>query len=76
MTAKRWQQIDKVLQTAIERPENHRALLLHEACAGDEACELIRWMRAEADPAFGQTGVIGLGILFRLTRWRPASKLT
>ncbi len=37
MTPERWQQIDKVLQAALERPSTQRAAFLDEACAGDEA---------------------------------------
>jgi len=32
----RWPEIDKVLQAALERPENQRAGFLDEICAGDE----------------------------------------
>ncbi len=37
MTPERWQQIDRVLQAALERPEDQRAGFLDETCAGDEA---------------------------------------
>jgi len=37
MTPERWQQIDKVLQAALERPQDQRAGFLDKECAGDEA---------------------------------------
>ncbi len=37
MTPERWQQIDKVLQAALEHPQNQRADFLDEACVGDES---------------------------------------
>jgi eukaryotic-like serine/threonine-protein kinase len=36
MTPERWQQIDKLCQSALELEENRRAAFLEEACAGDE----------------------------------------
>jgi serine/threonine protein kinase len=37
MTPERWQQIDKLLEAALEYAPNERAAFLVEACAGDEA---------------------------------------
>ncbi len=36
MTPERWQQIDKLLEEALEREANERAAFLDQACAGDE----------------------------------------
>jgi eukaryotic-like serine/threonine-protein kinase len=36
MTPERWQQVDKLLQQALEREPSQRASFLDEACAGDE----------------------------------------
>ena len=36
MTRARWQQIDRVLQAALDRPEEQRAAFLDEACSGDD----------------------------------------
>ena len=36
MTRDRWQQIERVLQAALDRPEEQRAAFLDEACAGDD----------------------------------------
>lgn len=46
MTPERWQQIEEVLQAALDRPRPERASFLNEACSGDdqlqrEACSLI-----------------------------------
>jgi non-specific serine/threonine protein kinase len=43
MTPERWQQVDKVLQQALERPPSERADFLAEECAGDET------LRAEVE---------------------------
>jgi hypothetical protein len=40
MTPERWQQVEKLLQSVLEREESQRASFLKEACAGDE--ELLR----------------------------------
>ncbi len=37
MKPERWQQIDKLLEAALEREESQRAAFLEEACVGDEA---------------------------------------
>ncbi|MDA2938085.1 serine/threonine protein kinase [Acidobacteria bacterium AH-259-A15] len=37
MEPERWQQIDKLLEAALEREGSRRAAFLEEACAGDEA---------------------------------------
>jgi serine/threonine protein kinase/Tfp pilus assembly protein PilF len=37
MTPERWQQIDGVLQAALQRPQDQRAGFLDETCAGDES---------------------------------------
>jgi serine/threonine protein kinase/tetratricopeptide (TPR) repeat protein/TolB-like protein len=37
VTPERWQQIDKVLQAALERPQDQRTGFLDKECAGDEA---------------------------------------
>src|SRR5688572_18879958 len=36
MTPERWQQIDQLLEAALEREPKQRAAFLAEACAGDE----------------------------------------
>ena len=36
MTPERWQEIEAVLQGALDRPPPERASFLDEACAGDE----------------------------------------
>src|SRR6266498_685051 len=36
MTPERWQQVDRLLQGALERPPAERASFLNEACRGDE----------------------------------------
>jgi serine/threonine protein kinase len=36
MTPERWQQVEDVLQAALDRPPQERAAYLDEACAGDE----------------------------------------
>jgi hypothetical protein len=36
MTPERWQQVENVLQAALDRPPQERAAFLEEACAGDE----------------------------------------
>jgi serine/threonine protein kinase len=36
MTPERWQQIEEVLQAALDRPQAERALFVSEACSGDE----------------------------------------
>src|SRR5712692_8013366 len=35
MTPERWQQVEEVLQAALDRPEHERASFLNEACSGD-----------------------------------------
>src|SRR5258706_16000494 len=35
MTPERWQQIEKLFQSAIERPTDEREAFLDQACAGD-----------------------------------------
>ena len=37
MTPERWQQIDQLFHSALERAPQERALFITEACAGDEA---------------------------------------
>jgi len=37
MTPERWKQIEKLLQSALDRTPDQRAVFLDEACAGDEA---------------------------------------
>jgi serine/threonine protein kinase len=36
MTSERWQQVEKVLQAALDRPPHERASFLNEACSSDE----------------------------------------
>src|SRR2546428_6693868 len=36
MTPERWQQVDRLLEAALERPPAERAAFLKQACAGDE----------------------------------------
>src|SRR5256886_17002033 len=36
MTSERWQQVEEVLQAALDRPPHERASFLNEACSGDE----------------------------------------
>jgi eukaryotic-like serine/threonine-protein kinase len=43
MTPERWQQVDRTLQSALERSPAERAAYLAELCAGDEA------LRAEVE---------------------------
>jgi len=47
MTPARWQEIDKVLRAALERPQSQRAAFLDEACAGDQT------LRKEVDELIG-----------------------
>jgi len=51
MTPERWQQIDKVLQAALERPEDQRAGFLDEVCANDDA------LRNEVESLIGYHGL-------------------
>ena len=37
MKPERWQQIDKILEAALEREESERSAFLDEACAGDNS---------------------------------------
>ena len=37
MTPERWQQVEEVLQAALDRPPHERASFLNEACSEDEA---------------------------------------
>src|SRR2546423_2459363 len=37
MTPERWQQIDQLFHSALERAPQERALFITEACAGDQA---------------------------------------
>ena len=39
MDSDRWQQVDSLLQSALERPPKGRDAFLRSACAGDEALE-------------------------------------
>src|SRR5438067_184073 len=36
MTSERWQQVEEVLQAALDRPAHERSSFLNEACSGDE----------------------------------------
>src|SRR2546429_9940 len=36
MTSERWQQVEEVLQAALDRPPHERSSFLNEACSGDE----------------------------------------
>src|ERR1043166_1176513 len=36
MTSERWQQVEEVLQAALDRPPPERASFLNEACSGDD----------------------------------------
>ncbi len=36
MTPERWQQVEEVLQAALDRPQQDRAAFLNEACSGDD----------------------------------------
>ena len=36
MTPERWQQVEEVLQAALDRPPHERSSFLNEACSGDE----------------------------------------
>ena len=36
MTSQRWQQIEQLYQSALQREESQRATFLQQACAGDE----------------------------------------
>ena len=37
MNPKRWQQVEQLYQSALEREANHRAAFLAEACVGDDS---------------------------------------
>src|SRR5437588_3299292 len=39
MTSERWQQVEEVLQAALDRSPHERASFLNEACSGDEALQ-------------------------------------
>ena len=39
MKPERWQQIDKLLEAALEREEGERSAFLEKACAGDESLQ-------------------------------------
>jgi serine/threonine protein kinase len=39
MTPERWQRVEEVLQSALDRPRADRAAFLNEACAGDDELE-------------------------------------
>ncbi len=39
MDPERWQQIDRLYHSALEREESQRANFLEEACAGDESLQ-------------------------------------
>ncbi len=47
MDAAHWKQLDRLLQSVLERPVEHRDVYLHEICAGDEGLE--RELRALVD---------------------------
>jgi len=53
MTPERWQQIDKLLESALEQEPDRRAAFLEQVCAGDE--ELHREVEALLR-AYGQAG--------------------
>jgi eukaryotic-like serine/threonine-protein kinase len=56
MTSDRWQQIDQLLETALEREPSQRAAFLEQACEGDEALrrevEVLLTAHAQAGSAF------------------------
>src|SRR5579863_3206195 len=39
MDSDRWQEVDSLLQSVLERPPGERDAFLHDACAGDQALE-------------------------------------
>ena len=39
MNSERWEQVDRLLQAALERPAAARSEFLRQACAGDEVLE-------------------------------------
>jgi serine/threonine protein kinase/Tol biopolymer transport system component len=53
MTPARWQQIDQLLQAALERDPEHRAAFLAEACAGDDS------LRREVESLLGHEAQVG-----------------
>jgi serine/threonine protein kinase len=53
MTPERWQQVEEVLQAALDRPWQERASFLNEACSGDE--QLQREARSLID-AYDEAG--------------------
>ncbi len=54
MTPERWQQIDRLLQSALERPPAERTSFLNQACGGDAALKKeIESLLASADDADG-----------------------
>lgn len=51
MTPERWQQIEKILQTALDLPSNERADFLDKACADDELRREVESLLAREDSA-------------------------
>lgn len=54
MKSERWEQINDLFQSAVERPAEDRAAFLDEACRGDEAlCREVKSLIACYEPAEG-----------------------
>ena len=53
MTSERWQQVEEVLQAALDRPPQERAAFLEDACAGDDE---LRMEASSLIEAYGDAG--------------------
>ena len=53
MTPEQWQQVEEVLQAALDRPSHERAAFLNEVCAGDEQLKQEAASLAEAHDEAG-----------------------
>ena len=75
MTPERWQQIDKILELALERASSQRGAFLDQACAGDE--ELRREVESLLEVNIRADGFLGKPALEQvardLARDKPAS---
>lgn len=63
MQAERWQQIERLFHSALQRPPNERAALLAEACASDAALRReVESLLAEYAPGDGVLGAAASGL--------------
>ena len=53
MTPERWQKVEQIYHSALEREPVQRATFLNEACAGDES------LRREVESLLAQEGATG-----------------